>query len=166
MNPTLFGLREGALTITYNLYLLARGVSRRLTAPTSVGVRVLAPRDDTVLLVRHRGGQWPWSLPGGGAEHREPLADTALRELREEAGCPGEVRHLHGVFHSFAEGMNNVITVFVCNPLGAARPPVGNLEIVDARFFPVADLPASLDPGSRRRVEEYTRGQSGLYGPW
>ncbi|NTU80335.1 MAG: NUDIX domain-containing protein, partial [Chloroflexales bacterium] len=137
-----------------------------LTAPTTVGVRVLALRGDTVLLVRHRGGAWPWSLPGGGGAHHEPLARAALRELREEAGCSGEVRYLHGMFQSFADGMNDLIAIFVCAPLGEARPPVGDIEIVDARFFPVADLPATLEPGCRRRIEEYARGERGLYGLW
>jgi ADP-ribose pyrophosphatase YjhB (NUDIX family) len=166
MNPVLFGLREGALTITYNLYLTARSVSRRLTAPTSVGVRVIAPRGDAVLLVRHRGGRFPWSLPGGGGSHHESLADSALRELREEAGCPARVEHLHGLYHSFGEGMNNFIAIFVCTPLGPAVPPIADLEIVDARFFPTRDLPTNLDPGSRRRIEEYGRGERGRYGPW
>ncbi|MBC8077390.1 MAG: NUDIX hydrolase, partial [Chloroflexales bacterium] len=31
-----------------------------------MGVRIVAMRGDEVLLVRHRGGRTPWSLPGGG----------------------------------------------------------------------------------------------------
>lgn len=166
MNHVLFGLREAALTVTYNLYLTARAAGRRLTAPTAVGVRVIAPRGDEVLLVRHRGGRYPWSLPGGGVGHHESLADSALRELREEAGCDAEVAYLQGLYHSFGEGMNNFIAIFVCAPRGEARPPVADLEIVDARFFPARDLPANLDPGSRRRLEEFARGERGRYGPW
>jgi 8-oxo-dGTP diphosphatase len=166
MNQTLAGLREGGLTIAYNLFLAARGLGRRLTAPTTVGVRVIAPRGDTVLLVRHRGGSTPWSLPGGGVDRHEHPAQAALRELREEAGCPGEVAHLHGLYHHFDAGMNDFIATFVCTPLGPARPPVADIEIVDARFFPIADLPAALNPGSRRRIEEHRRGERGGYGAW
>jgi 8-oxo-dGTP diphosphatase len=166
MNPVLFGLREGALTITYNAFLAARAAGRMLTAPVTLGVRVIAPRGDRVLLVRHRGGRYPWSLPGGGVARREPPASAALRELREEGGCPATVAHLHGVFHSFGENMTNVIATFVCDPLADARPPVADLEIVDARFFLARDLPATLDPGSRRRIAEHQRGERGLYGPW
>ncbi|HMQ31390.1 MAG TPA: NUDIX domain-containing protein [Chloroflexaceae bacterium] len=166
MNHVLHGLREGALTITYNLYLAARAAGRRLTAPTAVGVRVIAPRGDEVLLVRHRGGRFPWSLPGGGVGRHESLADSAVRELREEGGCPAEVAYLHGLYHSFGEGMNNFIAIFVCTPLGEARPPAADLEIVDARFFPARDLPATLDPGSRRRLEEFARGERGVSRPW
>jgi 8-oxo-dGTP pyrophosphatase MutT (NUDIX family) len=166
MNPVLVGLREGALTITYNLYLHARAVGRRLATPITVGVRVITPRDDTVLLIRHRGGRFPWSLPGGGVDRGESMADAAIRELREEAGCPTTGATLHGLFHRIEGGVSDYIATFVCLPTGEARPPMADLEIVDARFFPVRDLPANLDPGSRRRIAEHQRGERGLYAPW
>jgi 8-oxo-dGTP diphosphatase len=166
MKLTMHGLREGALTLAYNSYLFARAAARRMTNPTEVGVRVLVPRGDTLLLVRHRGGPRPWSLPGGSVEPRETLAQAALREVREEAGCPTELRYLHGLYHSFGEGMNNYIAVFVCAPLGPPNPPVGDLEIVDARFFPQRSLPATVDLGSLRRIAEHAEGRQGLYGAW
>lgn len=160
------GLRDGALTLTYNLFLVARRMQRLLLRPVELGVRVLVPHDERVLLVRHRGGATPWSLPGGGLEPAESLAEAALREVCEEAGCPSEPHTLHGIFHSFNGGLSNHIAVFVCTPLGAARPPVGDLEIADARFFLTRDLPANLEPGSRRRITEYLAGEQGLYRPW
>lgn len=166
MHQTRTGLREAALTLAYNAIVIARRAARQLTHPTTVGVRVLVERGDQFLLVRHRGGRDPWSLPGGGVDHRETLVEAALREVREEGGCPAELRHLLGVYHSFGEGMNNYTTVFVCAPLGEARAPVGDLEIVDARFFPRRDLPATLEQGSLRRIAEHAAGQRGLYGPW
>ncbi|NCC35408.1 MAG: NUDIX domain-containing protein [Chloroflexia bacterium] len=166
MHAMLGGLREAALTLTYNLFLVARTASRVITRPTQIGVRVLVPQDDRVLLVRHRGGRWPWALPGGGAEPGESLEHSALRELREEAGCHGEVAHLHGLFHNFSEGMNNLIAVFVCHTNEAAHPPAGDLEIVAAHFFLYRDLPANLDPGSRERIAEYRRGERGMYRDW
>ena len=166
MEQTVAGLREAALTLAYNAIVVARAAVRQLTRPTTVGVRVLVERENELLLVRHRVGRHPWSLPGGGVDHRESLAEAALREVREEAGCPAELRHLLGVYHSFGEGMNNYTTVFVCAPLGEARAPVGDLEIVDARFFPRHDLPATVDDGSLRRIAEHLAGQRGLHGPW
>ncbi len=166
LDPVLTGLREGGLSLAYNLYVGLRGIGRQLTRPTQVGVRVIAPRDERVLLVRHRGGRLPWSLPGGGVANGESAAVAALRELREESGCSGRVRQLHGLFHNFNEGMNNYIVIFVCDPEGEARPLHADLEIVEAHFFPFNDLPPTLDPGSRRRIEEYRRGATGLYGAW
>jgi ADP-ribose pyrophosphatase YjhB (NUDIX family) len=166
MNQTLFGLREGALTLTYNAILVARRALRQTTRPVLVGVRVLVPRRDGVLLVRHRGGPWPWGLPGGSIDRGETLAQAAVREVYEESGCRTTPSHLLGVYHSFGEGMTNIIAVLVCDPLGEASPPVGDLEIVDARFFRPGDEPARTDPGSLRRIAEHARGERGLSGPW
>jgi ADP-ribose pyrophosphatase YjhB (NUDIX family) len=166
MNQLRIGLREGALTLAYNAILRVRAAARQLTRPTTVGVRVLVERGDELLLIRHRGGSHPWSLPGGGVDHRESLAEAAMREVREEAGCAAELRYLLGVYHSFGEGMNNYTAVFVCAPLGEPRAPVGDLEIVDARFFRRNDLPATTDAGSLRRIAEHAAGQRGVHGPW
>lgn len=61
-----------------------------------VGVGVVVWYHDQVLLIKRgkapRAGQW--SLPGGAQHLGETLADTARRELREEAGLdiePGEI---------------------------------------------------------------------------
>jgi ADP-ribose pyrophosphatase YjhB (NUDIX family) len=159
-------MREGALTIAYNAIVWARALARQAGRPTEMGVRALVPRGHELLLVRHRGGSTPWSLPGGGIYPQEPLADAARREVAEEAGCTVAVGRLLGLYHSFGEGMNNYVAVFVCAPLGAARPPVGDLEIVDARFFDRRDLPATIDPGSLRRIAEHDRGGAAIYGAW
>ena len=53
-----------------------------------VGIGVLVWRDERVLLIRRRNppraGQW--SLPGGGQELGETIAEAARREVGEETG--------------------------------------------------------------------------------
>ena len=39
-----------------------------------------------------------WIIPGGGVEGNEKPEDTALREVREEAGVHGHLGRLLGVF--------------------------------------------------------------------
>lgn len=146
--------------------VLVRTVQRLLTRPTELGVRVLLVRGDEVALVRHRGGAHPWGLPGGGVKMGEALEAAALREVREEAGCLVRIERLHGVFYSYEQRFKNYIVVFVGTPLGDLRPPVDDLEIAAARYVAMADLPAGVDPGSRRRVSEYLRGESGLARAW
>jgi 8-oxo-dGTP diphosphatase len=166
MNSTLFGLREGALTITYNAIMIARGAMRRAMRPAEVGVRVVLSSGDGTALVRHRGGRRPWALPGGGVGRGETLTAAALREVREEAGCEAQLEGMLGLYHSFAGGMSNYIAVFVCSALGEVRAPRGDLEIVDARLFQRRDLPEGAEAGSLRRIDEYWSGRSGIYGPW
>ncbi len=158
--------KEQLLNLTYTLAVWGRTIQRAITRPTEMGVRVLVLRDDNVLLVRHRGGAWPWSLPGGGVKARETLDAAVHREVHEEAGCTVRIERLHGIFHNFKQGFNNYIAVFVCTPLDDLRPPVGDLEIATACFVPLHTLPATTDAGSRQRVTEYLRGGSNLVGEW
>lgn len=159
-------IRERVLDLTYTLAVRVRGIARHIVRPTEVGVRVLVVQDDRVLLVRHRTGPDPWSLPGGGVKMRESLEAASYREVLEEAGCPVRVERLHGVYHYFGQGSNNYIVVFVCTPLAALRPPVGDLEIADARFFPLHAPINGTDLGSRRRIAEYLRGEAGIAREW
>ena len=56
--------------------------------PRIVDCRVIAlDRKGRVLLVRHSYGSGEWMLPGGAPGRGEAPVDTAVRELREEAGC-------------------------------------------------------------------------------
>jgi 8-oxo-dGTP pyrophosphatase MutT (NUDIX family) len=168
MHPIINGLTEAALTVTYNTILTLRRIGRQLVRPTTVGVRMLAvhPTDGRILLVRHRGGTHPWSLPGGGVDRYEPLAAAAIRELREEAGCTAHSATLLGMYYAFGEGMSNHVAVFTCTPQDAPTPPRYNLEIIDVRWFAPSDLPATTEAGSLRRIGEWHRGECGIYTAW
>lgn len=62
--------------------------SRATPGRPVLGVSVLVERQGSVVLVRR--GKPPfkgvWSLPGGTVELGEPLAEAAIREMREETG--------------------------------------------------------------------------------
>jgi 8-oxo-dGTP diphosphatase len=150
------------------LYALAVGLRRivwALRRPVTVGVRAFIVRGDAVLLVRHRAGRRPWGLPGGGVARYERLAEAARREAHEETGVVVRIERLLGVYDSFHDGVSNYVAVFVCAPLGDPRPP-RSLEIAEARFFPLQAPPADMDPGSRRRIEEYRAGAGGMAKTW
>ncbi|MEI7770174.1 MAG: NUDIX domain-containing protein [Chloroflexales bacterium] len=166
MNAVIHGMREGALTLAYCAIVTARDRARRLANPTTLGVRAVVTRDGRLLMVRHRSGATPWSLPGGGVSRGEDLAAAALREVREEGGCVVQVERLLGMYFQGDHGFNNYVAVFVCAATGDARPPVGDLEIVDARFFLPQDVPATADVGSLRRIAEFRRGLVGLAEMW
>jgi ADP-ribose pyrophosphatase YjhB (NUDIX family) len=150
------------------IYALAVGLRRimwGLRRPVMVGVRAFVVHGDTVLLVRHRAGRRPWGLPGGGVARYERLAEAARREAQEETGAAVRIERLLGIYDSFHDGMSNYIVVFVCAPLGDPHPP-RSLEIAEARFFPLGAPPADIDPGSRRRIEEYQAGVGAQAKTW
>jgi 8-oxo-dGTP pyrophosphatase MutT (NUDIX family) len=166
MNDITHGLREAALTLAYYAIVAVRDRLRRLTNPTTLGVRAVVTRDGRLLMVRHRSGATPWSLPGGGVGRGEDLPMAALREVREEGGCAVQIERLLGMYYQRDEGFNNYVAVFVCGALEDAHPPVGDLEIVDARFFLPQDVPANSEAGSLRRIAEFHQGLVGLAQQW
>jgi ADP-ribose pyrophosphatase YjhB (NUDIX family) len=166
MNYVTHGLRECGLTLAYHAIVTARDRVRRLTNPTTLGVRAVVTRGGRLLMVRHRSGARPWSLPGGGVGRGEGLPAAALREVREEGGCAARVERLLGVYLQLNEGFNNYVAVFVCAATEEARPPVGDIEIVDARFFLPQDVPATTEAGSLRRINEFRQGLVGLSQQW
>jgi ADP-ribose pyrophosphatase YjhB (NUDIX family) len=159
-------VEQAALGPIYALIMALRDLYWRARRPVLVGVRALVVRDGQVLLIRQRNSRTAWSLPGGGAERYERLAEAARREAREETGAEVRADSLLGVYDRFGGGVTNFIAVFVCTPVGGEGRPPRSLEIAEARFFPLAAPPAGLDRGSRRRIAEYLAGERGVSKVW
>lgn len=131
----------------------------RQTRGMTLGTRTIVLRADAaeVLLVRH-GYSPGWLLPGGGVERGEALAQSAIREVREEAGIVAEEDPvLHGIFLNDAQFVGDHVACYVLRRFREAgfQP---NTEIAEARFFPVAALPPGTSPGTRRRIAEVLEG--------
>ncbi len=153
------------LARTYAAAVTGRGWLWRVRRPLLVGVRVIVTHGNDVLLVRHRSGTTPWSLPGGGVGAREPLSVAASREVFEETGVPAQIERLLGTYDYFGQGASNYIAVFVATPHG---PPHlrRSLEIADARYFPANQLPTGTDGATQARVAEWLGGFASLHGAW
>ncbi len=147
------------LPILYRIRLAGWYVRR----PLMVGVRVLVIDGDQILLVRGHG-QNQWHLPGGAVERNETLAEAAQREVREEAGCNVEIERLLGMYSNFGEYKSDHVAIFVGHPLS---PPALrlNIEIADARYFPLAALPR-VHRSVTDRLADYTAQTWGMHGPW
>lgn len=142
------------------IFARLRERAKAVLRPLRLGVRglVVERRDtgaDHVLLVRHTyvGG---WYLPGGGVEPGETALAALARELVEETGV--EIRgapRLHGIF--FNRGRDHVVCYIVdeFHILPAKWP---NLEIAEARFFPIDALPDATTRATRAKIDEILRG--------
>lgn len=148
LKKTLF--KAAQLLVVQPLYRQFRGLT--------IGTRTLVLRGNSeILLVRHTYAPG-WLLPGGGVERRETIYEAAVREVREEAYVTAEEEpELHGVFLNDKNFLGDHVACFILRKFSVApfRP---NLEIIEAKFFPVDELPDGATAGTVRRIDEVVRG--------
>jgi ADP-ribose pyrophosphatase YjhB (NUDIX family) len=127
---------------------------------------VAAVRDEHgQLLLIHRTDNDLWALPGGGHDIGESIADTVVREVREETGIEVEVTGLTGIYtnprHVMAYDDGEVRQQFsICF---TARPVGGELrtstESREVRWVDPADLgQLSMHPSMRLRIAHALEG--------
>jgi 8-oxo-dGTP pyrophosphatase MutT (NUDIX family) len=109
------------------------------------------------LLLQHRTDFDTWGLPGGALDTGESLAQTVIRETREETGLevvPERLLHVHAGHH-WTFPNNDVVypvgALFACRLAGGDLQPDGR-ETRALRFFARHELPP-LHPDVRARVE-------------
>ena len=139
------------------LHLLIVGVRRRMV----IGARLVLLDGDKVLLLLHT--YMPgWHFPGGGVEPGETAGQCAAREGLEETGFRADgPLQLLGFYLKANEATNrDHVAVYVsrgCSKDHAFRP---NGEIAEIGWFPLAGLPAEVEPGTARRVAEIVSGSA------
>lgn len=108
--------------------------------------------DGKLLLVR-RTDDGLWALPGGITDPGETAAETARRELWEEAGIKGHVAQLLGIFDSRLWRSEKKIhfyhAVFLIEAVDPQPRP--SPEVSAAAYFAEATLPP-LSPGHHLRA--------------
>ena len=126
----------------------------RFRRPLTLGVRAMVfDRDGAVLLVHHcyRPG---WFFPGGGVKKWETLEQAAIREANEEGGVVIEgMDQFVGMFANFTPLRSDHIGLFATRQW--YRVPLRSMEIDEARFFPIDDLPEDTNLATRRRLAEF-----------
>ena len=100
-----------------------------------------------------------WTIPGGAMEPGEFIADTAVREVKEETGLDVEVVSLVGVYSDprhvieYADGevRQQFSVCFACRPVGGE--PTASEEMVDASFFTAGEIELmNVHPSIRLRI--------------
>jgi len=131
--------------------------------PVTVGVRLLLVREGSVLLVRHTYRK-AWYLPGGGVKRGETLEQAARREAQEECGARLGKLQLLGAYTDFEEYKTDQVVLFFGDDFTLTG--VGDHEIEEMAFFPLDCLPPDTTPGTRRKIEDYAKGDLPRSGVW
>jgi ADP-ribose pyrophosphatase YjhB (NUDIX family) len=102
---------------------------------------VLNDRRDVLLVKRAREPQQGmWCLPMGFAEVEESVREAAVRELEEEAGISGEVRHLlHADSYPSAHYGDLLIVSFEVSKTGGQERPGDDAQ--EVAYFSLRSLP-------------------------
>lgn len=133
----------------------AAKVVRRVRWPLTIGVRTIV-RDDQgrVLLVRHTYSSG-WHFPGGGVNKRETAIDAAVREVREETQIElTEPPKLLGVYLSLVQIKSDHILLYQAHGWRRVDEKPPNMEIAEAKFFALNELPPDTTGGTSRRLAE------------
>jgi 8-oxo-dGTP pyrophosphatase MutT (NUDIX family) len=118
------------------------------------GVKIMLFNDaGELLLIRNSyGNPNIFVLPGGGVGRGEAPATAARREVKEELGLDIASVEVVGTYRSEAEGKRDTIHLFRAVARGALSPdPV---ELAEACFFALDDLPDLISPATLRRIAE------------
>jgi len=129
----------------------------RIKYEVSAGGLLLRRRDSTFDALLIGRGEPPriWTLPKGHVEARESNEQAALREVREETGCWGEiVTRLNEISYWFYVGKakhRKSVTFFLMRYL-SGDPANHDHEVDDARWFDLAQARKTLKYVNEKRL--------------
>ena len=129
--------------------------------PTLGASAVVITQDNTVLLVK-REDIACWSIPGGAVDPGESVAQAAIREVKEETHIDIRLTRLVGIYSrpNWAQGGDHSI-LFAAEPLNKhiiTQPT----EVIDAGFFPIADLPTPILWWHHEKISDTINGVSNI----
>src|SRR3954454_24879175 len=132
---------DWAYRVTYYYGYRAARLLWRFTKPHHRGAIVMLWHDKRVLLVR-TCYQHFWTAPGGGMKAHEAPVQAAIREASEEIGLqftPEQLRHALAVEH-FWDDRHDKVQIFEAEVSDAPKIRIDNREIIEARFFTLAEV--------------------------
>src|SRR2546423_11048843 len=126
----------------------------------SLGVAVGVINAGKILLTRREDFE-VWCLPSGGVDPGESVAQSAIREVREETGIEVELTRLVGIYsrpkwnHG---GFNKVL--FAGVPVGGVLRPEP-AEVIELGYFAPRELPYPILWHHRQEIADALNGIGG-----
>lgn len=130
----------------------------------TVGVR---DEQGRILLI-HKVDNNLWALPGGGHDAGEYIAETAVREVREETGVDVEITGLVGLYtnpghvmkYDDGEVRQQFSICFTARQIGGSAREDGT-ETKEVRWVPTDELDSlNIHPSMRMRIDHYLEERS------
>lgn len=112
---------------------------------------IILDQEEQVFLMK-RADNGLWGIPSGHVELGETVEEAIMREIYEETGLQVKVTRLIGVYSDptsqvfeYPDGRVNhfITTCFQCEVVGGALQ-IENDETLDAKYFPINQLPKDL----------------------
>lgn len=121
-----------------------------------VDVRGFVLDDDRILLVQEQADQ-RWAMPGGWCDIGFSPAENVQKEIQEETALPASVERLLAVWdkrnHDHPDDVNYVYKIVFHCQVNRGTPRPGH-DVMDARFFPIHQLPPlSEGRNTQRQIE-------------
>lgn len=103
-------------------------------------------QDQQILLVRNWFGSQLWELPGGGKKQHESAESGLAREVLEETGVTIDPQTLAFIAsHTVSRRFAPLQLDLYCTPSDFQTTSQRGLEIIEAAWLPLDDLPATCD---------------------
>lgn len=108
-----------------------------------IRVAAVLPKDDSLLMVRHRKGDKSyWMLPGGGLDYGETFEQCAIREIAEETGLEITIERLLYLSEAICpRGTRHVVNAYMLGRIEGGEIRLPSEDVIDAvEFIPVSEL--------------------------
>lgn len=117
---------------------------------------LVVDREGKVLLVRHTYCPG-WHLPGGGVSKGESSQTGICRELMQEVGVETSEESLRVLNVSFSriDSKHDHVLYYYVTEWTQISNPWPSLEIADAGFFSLSELPVDVSKLTRMAIEVY-----------
>jgi len=132
-----------------------------LRRPMTLGVRGIVHdrSSNSVFLIRHTYSPG-WQFPGGGVESGETAEEALIRELAEEGNIQVTGALVLKSFHYNRQASRrDHVAFYLVSEFRQEGPKRPDIEIAEAGFFPLDDLPQETTPATRRRIAELFGGE-------